>query len=75
MTEVNLDDDNLLILRTGICSIGVCAPKAWDKERIEIETNSQSMTGISSSWQFDEEKDASKQCDDCEDRMHYVLIC
>ena len=70
-----------VIMTTGICYCSVCVPKDMTIEEIEADVNSQSPTGIGSSWKISKDKNfVTGQTNPCvceqdKERMHYLLSC
>ena len=85
MTDVDLTEDRLFSLGWGLVFKAVCAPAAWDAERVSSEATELDPPGTSANrWVVadpdDEREDAFKgrSCIDCPDdsnRRHWLLNC
>lgn len=64
----------------GIIHISVCVPKEMKRVEITKDANAKYPTGISSKWKihkgnFHNGNSNPCQCDQEEDRLHYLLSC
>lgn len=78
---MELENDVLYHLHTGIVFAAVCAPKSWDAERVAKEANIKlGNPGTSAGvWVIsdisDDLKENPSKCHDDENRLHWVLNC
>lgn len=69
----------LQIYHVGLFYISVCAPKEWDKEKVEEKTNLANLCGTSKGWTVScDETFASGHTNPCEcdidsTRRHWLL--
>lgn len=80
--DVNLDEERLFYLGTGLIYKCVCAPKSWDGERVSAEATKADPPGTSGNkWvvsdgsTLNEPQDNPQPCRDCENRQHWILNC
>lgn len=70
------------IYSIGIVTCSVCVPKDATVEQIEKQVNKELPTGINSAWKVskdttfkEKERTNPCQCDQDENRLHYLLNC
>jgi len=71
--------EKIEIYSNGIVHCSVCAPKGMKRSILTREVNLQNPTGVSP-WRISKESFADgkknpNQCEDHEDRQHYLFVC
>lgn len=83
-TEVDLKSDEIFMVHASILFEVVCAPRSWDKDRVQLEANTKfggpgtelnewvitSVDGLPESWGSENPLECSE-----EDRCHWLLNC
>lgn len=81
--NLDLTEDRIFTLHTGLVYRNVCAPSSWTRERVEADVNAQSPTGIRSEWVVSEaiEREGDYNgcsclaCPDDPNRTHWLMNC
>lgn len=82
--NVDLSQDRLFFLQTGLIYKLVCAPSVWPADRVADEATSQDPPGTwANRWVIAEPQEREGDfngvnhlpCPDCPDRTHWLLNC
>jgi hypothetical protein len=80
--EIDLTEDRLFHIHTGIVFAAVCAPSTWDAQKVEDEANfKMGSPGTSGGrWVISENlpegvSENPIQCNDDTNRRHWILNC
>lgn len=74
-------DNKIYIITEELCAMSVCAPNGMSREEIEREVNAQYPTGIKSLWRISGETHFKTgqtmpcQCEQDENRQHWLFQC
>ena len=75
-----MSNPEVMIYSAGLCMCSVCAPKDMPVDQVELQTNAQLPTGISSRWSLHDEAFAGGEpnpspCNHDPGRLHYLMSC
>lgn len=79
LPPLELEQDVLYHLETGLTHILVCAPANWDAQKVQSETNAKGTPGTSANEWIIAESSAETtnpcSCDQELHRKHWLLVC